>query len=1662
MSVMMSDINSEQDKQQLFQTIEHNCQDLIACQSEAGQGSCSLVAQLLRRVPWIELQKYSVDQLTGLIKSIEKVLRTRPRGESVVRVYNPTEAEHGWNGLHTVIEVVNDDMPFLVDTISMVLLELGHQIQIVVHPVVWLDRDVKGQVTKLMPRGSDLGQPDSVIHIQIEQQRQGKQMVAIKQAINAALEEVRLSVQDWKAMRERAIEIAGRFRGDLPKDWVENVSEFEEFLHWLAEDNFIFLGLREYVMEGHDGERVLKMVPDSGLGILSRTPTNNHARKLKSLSSAARGTEHLPEPIIITKTNSRSRVHRSGYMDYIGVLRYNAAGKVIGEYRILGLFTSGAYNLRITDTPLIRRKAVQVMQLSGLRPISHEGKALVHILETLPRDELWQSTVEDLHQLAMGVLDLQERPQTRLFIRRERYGRFFSCMVFIPRDRFNTETREKIQAILQRSLKGGHIDFAVQVSESTLARLNVTVRPRKGTDPDVDTHTLQKRIVDAVRSWHDDLRAALIKRYGEVKGIDLADGYSASFPLSYIELVSPWVASFDVDNIDALQDDNDLRTSMYVPRTKRIEGLLRFKLFKFGMPLELSKVLPMLENLGVRVINERPYYLDCKPRIWIQDFDILPAAGISMDVPTIQASFRDTFERVLRGQAENDGFNRLVVAANLDWRQVAVTRSYCRYLLQTGMPFSQAYVEDTLVKHPLISCLLVGLFESMFAVDALVTNRYRALARALERLCAKRKSKTKTALSAAVSAIIDSDFKPNASTRKHIIKRIKAALEAGLQTVSSLDEDRIIRDYYETIDATLRTSFYRQNEAGELPEYISFKFKSKLVPELPKPWPYREIWVHSPRVEGIHLRGGPVARGGLRWSDRKEDFRTEVLGLMKAQNVKNTMIVPVGAKGGFVVKQMPEGDRDTVMKEVVHCYKSFINGLLDITDNVIDGEIVKPEQVICHDGDDSYLVVAADKGTATFSDIANEVAGEHNFWLGDGFASGGSNGYDHKGMGITAKGAWESVKRHFRELGKDIQRELFSVVAIGDMAGDVFGNGMLLSEQIQLRAAFNHMHIFLDPQPNAAQSFVERQRLFEMPRSSWEDYNAKLISKGGGIFLRTAKSIELSDEVQKWLGIEEKKLTPQQLIHELIKAPCDLLWNGGIGTYVKASSESHADAGDRVNNAVRVDANQLQCKVIGEGGNLGLTQLGRVEYAVHGGCINTDFIDNSAGVDCSDHEVNIKILLDMACDERGLKIDERNELLRDMTDDVEQLVLRSNYLQTQALSMMESFTAKRIGAQAHLISSLENSGILDRQLEFLPDNEALRERAANGQGLTRPELSVLLSYSKISLYRQLLESDVPNDAFLAGELVEYFPRALQNKFTDLMESHPLKSEIIATQVTNNIVNRMGAAFVTRVREDTGADAATIARSYAVASEVFQSQSYWAVLEGLDAQVAASVQTEAFREMWDVLRQATRWLLNRPGADNIDIHQQVKRFASGVNELYEHLLDALPKDSLKVYEQETTRYQEAGFSTSMAKRIALLDFMIVALDIVDESKLQELPVRDVLYSYFGIAEIMNIDWLRRQVETLPASGSWEAHARGHLRNDLITQHRNLTSQFLMYRKANPGATVDSWRKTYADRIQRTLNILDDMRFLPSMDIAAMTVAVRSLEQLVTAGITATAN
>ncbi len=1607
-----------------------------------------------KRVPVTGLGKDNAVVFATMVARQLEFLQQRQVGESLIRVYNPESKTDGWESKHTIVELANDDMPFLVDTANMAMREFDLGVHLIVHPVFNAERDADGQLIAFHPKANKRTRPESFIHIHIEKQTDLQVLASVESRLQSRLSKLLTTVEDWHPMQERMQLAIKEFGNNAPELSDSVRQECVDFLEWAADDNFVFIGARDYTIVNEGSTAYLNIVEGSGLGLLREHGKTILSRPMASLSGEARFNQNAP--LIITKTNTRSQIHRGGYMDYIGVLRFDEQGVVIGEHRFIGLFTSLAYLQRVADIPLVSMKVNTVLENSGLKENRHAWKSLLHILETLPRDDLLQATSTELLAIATGVLDLQERQAVRLFIRRERFGRFFSCLVYIPRDHWNTENRVKIQRILKRALKGDRLDYMIQLSDSELARLQIIIRPKVGMESLPDVRALENKIINALRSWNEELTNILVQKHGEEVGLQLSRKIGEAFSTAYMEDVSPWVAAYDVEKIALLENDDDLQLSLYRPRTKETD-LIRFKIFKRKRSIPLSDVLPMLEDLGLHIVSERPYELkfEGKESIWVQDFDMVYGLGVDLDIETVRDSFQQAFENTWRGITVSDGFNGLILACQLDWRQVKGMRAYCKYLLQTGITYSQAYMEETLARHPFMARLLVELFDAMFNPDRDSESKHRKelasknLRRTFYGLATIKRCKDKTLLE-----LLDNVVDARLKDRTTQVATIKKVFRLSLSRVSSLDEDRILFSFYEVIKGTLRTNFYQQTADGELLEYMSFKLNSSKMPHLPKPVPYREIWVFSAHVEGIHLRGGEIARGGLRWSDRKEDFRTEVLGLMKAQNVKNTIIVPVGAKGGFVVKHLPEnGARDEVMAEVVKCYKIFINALLDLTDNLDEEKVIPPAGLIRHDGDDPYLVVAADKGTATFSDTANAIALERGFWLGDAFASGGSVGYDHKAMAITARGAWEGMKRHFRELGKNIQKEPFSVVGIGDMSGDVFGNGMLLSPQIQLKAAFNHLHIFLDPNPDSKTSFKERKRLFNLPRSGWEDYKLELISKGGGIYSRLEKSIRISKEVRAWLGVEEKHLTPNDLIRALLQSEVDLLWNGGIGTYVKSSGETNAEVGDAQNNWLRVNGNQLRCKVVGEGGNLGLTQLGRIEYAQAGGRINTDFIDNSAGVTCSDHEVNIKILLNQVMRAGKLSYKNRNQLLADMTDEVAELVLRSNYLQSQTISMMEVLTGARLGAKQHFISVLESEGLLDRDLEQLPGDEELTRRRLSDQGLCRPELSVLLSYSKIMLYRQLLDSDVPEDPWLSEELLRYFPLPLQEKYAGYMGEHRLKREIIATQVTNSMVNRMGASFALRMHDDTGSTAAEVTRAFTIAREIFRARDFWGRIEALDNKLESNLQIKATLAMWNLLRQATRWVLNQPG-HNLDIRVSIERLAPGLEILEKKITRSLTPAEKAHVQERAQPLIEGGMPKALANRAASLHLLYPALDVVETAAQRGAVVLDVATVFFGMGDRLGLKWLRESVETLKVEGRWHANARGNLRDELYSQHRKLAGRAL---EKFPDAKdpADSWIQAHAAEVEKVSLMMKDMQNLPAMDYATVSVAVRSLDQLLKA-------
>jgi glutamate dehydrogenase len=1613
------------------------------------QDASTFAAAFYRRMTEEELPLHSAEGWAALANDLLDFARVRKPGTASIRLFNPALDAHGWESPHTVLQVVNDDMPFLVDSVTMALAELGVGVHVLGHPVMPMSRDDGGN---LLAVGE--GATESLMHLEIDRQAPNA-AAGIETALRGVLDDVRAIVSDWAAMRSKMLAVAE----DLPNRQMPLTTaqrqEAQDFLRWAADDHFTFFGHREYRVGQRGDEEVLSAVEGSGLGLL-RGREVGKPRLLKSLAAHFMPHSGSEDALILTKTNARSTVHRPGYMDYIGVLEFDADGKPVSEERFLGLYTSSAYNRRPWDIPIVRERYEHVMKASGLEPAGHSGKALKHILETLPRDELFQSSSEELAGLALGILGLQERVRSRMFMRRDRYGRYYSALAYIPRDRYNTDVRLRIEAMLKEALHADHVDSNVSVGESPLAQVHMLVRPRAGVQVDVDPATLDRELASIVRNWFDDLRDVLTARHGEAAGLALASRYGRALSAGYIERATPGIAADDVACLAALDGPDDLRLSLYrAAHVQPGEGALRFKLYRQHADLPLSDVLPMMENMGLRVIAEHPYRIELPGSdgaavpVYIQDFEV-ESTRVELDVERLAAQFEDAFAQIWRGNAENDGFNRLILCAGLDWRQVSMLRGYCKYLLQVGVPFSQAYVEETLARYPLLARLLVELFEARFdprtgaeSTDAVDDGARRLLVQ-FESLAGA---------DAGTLAVLERVVAARSLGRTEQCDATREALRALLDRVASLDEDRILRSFISVIDATLRTGYYQAGADGQPKDYFGFKFDSARVPDLPKPRPYREIFVYGPRVEGVHLRFGPVARGGLRWSDRREDFRTEVLGLVKAQMVKNTVIVPVGAKGGFFAKRPPAGgDRDAVLAEGIACYRQFIGALLDITDNIVDGRVVPPKDVVRHDDDDPYLVVAADKGTASFSDIANGIAADHGFWLGDAFASGGSVGYDHKGMGITAKGAWESVKRHFRALGRDSQTQDFTCVGIGDMSGDVFGNGMLLSRHIRLVAAFDHRHVFLDPDPDAATSYAERERLFRLPRSSWADYDASLLSRGGGVHPRTAKSIAISPEVREALGLPEgtTAMSPNDLLSAILKAPVDLLWNGGIGTYIKAGSESHGDVGDRANNAIRVDGRDLRCRIVGEGGNLGMTQRGRIEAAQAGVLLNTDFIDNSAGVDTSDHEVNIKILLNIPVQAGTLALEARNELLASMTGEVESLVLFDNYRQNQAISLMERMSVPRLGSKQHFIRTLESQGLLDRQLEDLPSDAELAERRTRGLGLTRPELAVLLSYAKLVAFQRLLESEIPEDPYLSRELQRYFPQPLQERYADAMESHRLKREIIATAVTNSTINRMGATFLLRMEEDSGRSTGEVAKAYTITRETIEARALWSRIDALDGKVLESVQIDALQVIWHLQRAFTRWLLARPGAIP-GIASAVQRYHDGFHAIRDGERILTPGQR-PAYEASLRDWQDKGVPEDLALQLAALPYLEPCGDIIELASERGLPAVEVARVHFRLGEALDLPWLQAQIDGLAVEGRWHAVARGVLRDELAAQQRALVAQVVSMPGDDADAKVAQWMQRDDPALRFTLSMLNELAAQKTLDYPTASVAVRRLAQL----------
>jgi len=1414
-------------------------------------------------------------------------------------------------------------------------------------------------------------------------------------------------------MRERLQAILAEVETRGPPLPADELAEGKDFLRWLADNHFTFLGYRRHELASVGGEDVLKVVAGSSLGILREGPSKEVAASFSALPPEVRAHARRPELLVVTKATSRSTVHRPGYLDYVAVKRFSDRGDVVGEDRFLGLFTSTAYSAMPADIPLLRRKVANVVKRAGLPPGGHAGKALINILDTYPRDELFQTNEDDLLRTAKAILHLEDRQRLRLFVRRDAFERFLSCLIYAPRENYTTGLREKWQAILTEAFNGTSSEFNVHLSESMLARIMITVRTTPGQIPDFDVREVEQRLVAAARRWEDDLRDALIATLGEARGNELFRLFGSAFPAGYREEFAARVAVPDIEMMARLSDAEPLAMSLYRP-LEAAPGTLRFKLFRRGGPVTLSDSLPMIEHMGLKVLDERPYRITPEglPPIWMHDLGMLSAlADTEVEVDELHEVFDDAFARIFRGEVENDDFNRLVVGARLPADEIVVLRAYAKYLRQIGFALSQAFIEATLAAHADIAKLIVDLFKLRFDPALPDAAQTQALAK---------------------------------------IQQIDDALDR----VENLSEDRVLRQYLALILATTRTNFWRTDKEGRRRSFVSFKFDPARVPGLPEPKPMFEIFVYSTRFEGVHLRGGKVARGGLRWSDRPEDFRTEILGLVKAQMVKNTVIVPVGSKGGFVLKKAPPpSDREAYLKEGVACYQNYLRGLLDLTDNRVGDKIVPPPHLKRHDPDDPYLVVAADKGTATFSDYANAISKEYGFWLGDAFASGGSAGYDHKAMGITARGAWESVKRHFREMGIDTQITDFTVAGIGDMSGDVFGNGMLLSHHIKLVAAFDHRHVFLDPHPDPESSFRERERLFKLPRSSWADYDAKLISRGGGVHPRSAKSIAITPEVAEVLGIAVKSLTPTELVNAILKAPVELIYNGGIGTYVKAASETHAQVGDRANDALRVNGRDLRCKVFAEGGNLGCTQLGRIEYALAGGRINTDAIDNSAGVDTSDHEVNIKILLGLPIAEGELTEKQRNALLADMTDDVAALVLRDNTFQTQALSITGRIAPQMLDAHQRFIQFLEKTGRLNRALEFLPSDEEIAERRAKGIGLTSPERAVLLAYSKIWLYDELLASALPDDAWVATALERYFPKALRERYAAYMSRHPLKRDIIATYVINSMINRVGSTFVHRLLEATGAKPPEIVRAYLLNREVFGFVDLWMAIEALDNVVDDEVQASMLIDTRRLIDRGTTWFL-RSRRLSEDMAATIGHFAPQVAALATRLPQLLdPADRTRI-DAAVAAYTAKGVPQALALRVATFDTLYAALDIIEVADSTGRPPSAVAELYCALSTKLGLPWLREKMSALPADAHWRILAKGAMLDDLASLQRTITGEVLGAATdgADPEHLITAWEDRNRRGIERAAQLMVELRAATPVDAAMLSVALRELRNL----------
>ncbi len=1546
---------------------------------------------------------------SNLLSAHYKLGRRRQAGETLVEIYRADDPA----GFGPAIQIVTDYATMLMDSFTVLLHRLGVAYKAIMNPILRVRRGPNGDLLDIRPASEADSSHETIdeawIHVQLSGSVDPKAVAEARRLLPRVLADARQVALDSRALTGTLLGLANeldtdpenRFPGPERRD-------VAALLRWLADGHFVLLGYQRCPVQGGQSS----VDPSSRLGILRL-----REEVLPQLTDS--------DDLLVLARATIPSFLRHGAYPYIVVVREHPGHQAI-EHRFVGLFTVAAMNANVTDIPLISRRVSEAVAMAQRDP-SHPAQLLLDIMQTIPRSELFALSARELLDMAMAVVDLGSRRRTLLFLRADQLGHFVSCLVYLPRDRYTTAVRLEMQAILVRELGGESIEYTARVSESPWAVVHFTVRLPEGSrrqDVDVSLQNetrIQDLLTEAARTWGDRLLGAV--KTGTIDQAR-AEHYAQAFTEDYKQVIPPDDAINDIAIIEELQD-NSVKLVFSDQPDEGQANTARLTWYLGGRSASLSQLLPMLQSMGVVVLEERPFTVtraDGLP-VWIYQFKI----SVFSDIPdepegperdATAVRFADAVTAIWHGRAEIDRFNELVLRARLTWEQVVVLRLYAKYLRQAGFPYSQSHIEAILNGNPRTARSLVELFEAM--------------------------------------------FDPAADPERNDAQAAAASVAADIDAMTSLDTDRVLRGFASMIQATLRTNYFvSRDDSARAQNVLSVKLNSQLIDELPLPRPMFEIFVYSPRVEGVHLRFGFVARGGLRWSDRREDFRTEILGLVKAQAVKNAVIVPVGAKGGFVVKQPPPptgdaaADREAQRDEGIACYKLFISGLLDLTDNVeqTTGKIVTPANVVRRDGDDAYLVVAADKGTATFSDIANELAKSYGFWLGDAFASGGSVGYDHKEMGITAKGAWESVKRHFREMGVDTQSEDFTVVGIGDMSGDVFGNGMLLSQHIRLVAAFNHLHVFLDPNPDAARSWDERKRMFELPRSTWDDYDTSLISEGGGVYSREQKSIPISPQVRTALGIEDDvdELPPPDLLRRILKAPVDLLFNGGIGTYIKAETESDADVGDRANDMIRVNGNQVRAKVVGEGGNLGVTSLGRVEFDLAGGRINTDALDNSAGVDCSDHEVNIKILIDALVSTGKVQAQDRTNLLLSMTDEVGELVLIDNKDQNDLLGTSRANAASLLPVHARQIKDLEADRGLHRELEALPSEKEIRRRAEAGIGLTSPELATLMAHVKLDLKDRLIASDLPDQEVFAARLPRYFPTALRDGFGHEIRSHQLRREIVTTMLVNDVVDAAGISYVYRVMEDVGVGPIDAVRSYVATDAIFRIEEVWRDIRATD--VAVNVSDRLTLDLRRQIDRAGRWLLNyRP--QPLAVGAEINRFAKKVTELTPRMREWLRGDDRAIVEKETGQFSSHGVPEDLAYIVASGLYQYSLLDIIDIADIADREPAEVADTYFALMEYLGTDGLLTSVSGLPRDDRWHSLARLAIRDDIYGSLRSLCFDVLAVGEPEERGEekIEEWELTNGSRVQRARRTLDEIYESDERDLATLSVAARQIRSM----------